>query len=69
MKHIINQAGGVTTFIESTPLTNPQHQGWIRLRIYTTADFSRQPDYEQTKLDLCLSPEDFSNFKSAINNS
>ena len=66
MKQILSKAGGVTTYIETTPLTNPQHQGWTRIRIYTTADFSRHPDYEQTKLDLCLDPEEFNTFKTAI---
>ena len=67
MKHIINQSGGVTTYIESTPLTNPQHLGWMHIKIYTTAEFSRDPDYEQLKLDLCLDPEDFANLKATIN--
>ena len=67
MKHIINKAGGVTTYVESTPLSNPQHQGWTRVRIYTTADFSRNPAYEQIKLDLCLDTEDFANLKAVIN--
>ena len=67
MKQILSKAGGVTTYIETTPLTNPQHQGWMRIKISTTADFSRNPSYEQVKLDLCLEPEDFANLKATLN--
>ena len=67
MKHILSEAGGVTTYIEADPLVNPAHQGWTRVRIYTTAEFSRDPEYQQTKIDLCLDPRDFANLKAVIN--
>ena len=67
MKQILSKAGGVTTYVETEPLTNPQHQGWMRIKIYTTAEFSRDPNYEQLKLDLCLDPEDFANLKASLN--
>ena len=67
MKHILSEAGGVTTYIETAPLINAAHQGWTRVRIYTTAEFSRDPEYQQTKLDLCLDPNDFANLKAVIN--
>ena len=66
MKQILSKAGGVTTYVETEPLTNPQHQGWMRIKIYTTAEFSRDPDYEQLKLDLCLDPEEFETFKKTV---
>ena len=67
MKQVLSKAGGVTTYIESQPLTNAAHQGWTRIRIYSTAEFSRDPSYEQTKIDLCLDPTDFANLKAVIN--
>ena len=67
MKHLISEDGGVKTYIEAQPMTNPSHRGWTHVRIFTTADFSRQPDYEQTKLELCLEPSDFANLKAVIN--
>ena len=67
MKQILSKAGGVTTYIETAPLTNPQHAGWMRIKIYTTAEFSRDPEYEQLKLDLCLEPQEFANLKATLN--
>ena len=67
MKHLISEAGGVKTYVEARAMTNPQHQGWTHARIFTTADFSRQPEFEQTKLELCLEPGDFANLKAVIN--
>ena len=67
MKHLISESGGIRTYIDARPLTNPQHEGWTRVKISTTADWSRDPDYEQTKVDLCLEPEEFANLKAVIN--
>jgi len=67
MKHLISEAGGVRTYINAEPLTNPQHAGWMQLRIYTTAEWSRDPDYEQTKLELFMEPGEFANLKTVIN--
>lgn len=66
-KHIISQAGGVNTYVTAQPLSNSQHQGWTHVRIFTTADFSRDPDYEQTKVELFLTPGEFANLKTVIN--
>lgn len=66
-KHLISEAGGVKTYIDAEALTNPSHKGWTRVRIYSTAEWSRDPEYQQTKLDLCLEPSDFANLKSVIN--
>ena len=67
MKHILSEAGGVTTYIEAQPLVDTAHRGWTRVRIYTTAEFSRDPEYKQTKIDLCLEPSDFANLKAVLN--
>ncbi len=67
MKHLISKAGGVSTFVDAKPLDNPQHAGWMQLRIYTTAEWSRDPDYEQTKLELFMEPGEFANLKTVIN--
>lgn len=66
-KHLISEAGGVNTYLSVTELQNPSHRGWKHVRITTTYDFSRQPDYEQTKVDLCLDPTAFANLKSIVN--
>ena len=65
--HLISEAGGVKTYIDAKPLTNPQHAGWMQMRIYTTAEWSKDPGYEQTKLELFMEPEAFANLKSVIN--
>ena len=67
MKHLLSEAGGVRTYIEARPLTNSSHQGWTQVRIFTTAEWARQPDYEQTKVELFLQPEEFANLKAVIN--
>jgi hypothetical protein len=66
-KNLISEAGGVKTYIDAKPLTNPQHVGWTQVRIYTTAEWSRDPDYEQTKVELFMEPTAFANLKSVIN--
>jgi len=66
-KHLISSAGGVNTYIDAKPLTNPHHAGWTHVKISTVAEWARDPDYEQVKLDLCLQPEEFANLKAVIN--
>lgn len=66
-KHLISEAGGINTYLSVTELANPSHCGWKHVKITTTYDHSRQPDYEQTKLDLCLDPEAFANLKTIVN--
>jgi len=66
-KHLINEAGGINTYLSVTELTNPSHLGWKHVKITTTYDYSRDPDYEQTKLDLCLDPSAFANLKAVVN--
>jgi hypothetical protein len=66
-KHLISKAAGIRTYIELTPLQVASHQGWNHIKISSTYDFSKDPNYEQTKLDLCLSAQDLANLKAAIN--
>ena len=66
-KHLISEAGGVNTYLTVQPLINPQHQGWKQIKISTTYDFSRDPNYEQTKIELCMDPGEFANLKAVIN--
>ena len=66
-QHLINEAGGIRTYIETQELSNPQHQGWRRVRIYTTYESSRDPEYQQNQLDLCLEPGAFANLKAVVN--
>lgn len=67
MKQLLSEAGGVKTYIDISPLTNPQHAGWTRVKIYTLAEWSRHPESEQVKIDLCLDPGDFANLKTVLN--
>lgn len=67
MKQLISDAGGVKTYIQARPLETKSHQGWTQVRIFTKADFARDPDYEQTKVELFLQPEEFANLKAVIN--
>jgi len=66
-KHLINESAGVKTYITVAPLTNKQHQGWTHVRIISTADFSRDPDYEQVKFEMCMDPDTFKQFKQTVN--
>jgi hypothetical protein len=66
-KQLISEAGGVQTYIDAKPLTNSSHAGWTHLRIYTKSEFSRDPDYEQTKIELFMEPDAFANLKTVIN--
>ena len=66
-KHLISEAGGVHTFIETKPLNIPSHAGWTQVRIFTTAEWSRYPEYEQTKVELFLEPQAFAKLKAVIN--
>lgn len=67
MKQLLSDAGGVKTYIQATPLSSPSHQGWTQVKIFTTAEFARDPNYEQTKLDLFLQPGELANLKAVIN--
>lgn len=66
-KHLINEAGGVKTYVAVTELQNSAHQGWRHVKVTTTYDYGRDPNFEQTKLDLFLNADDFFKFKSIVN--
>ena len=66
-KYLISEAGGVRTYVTATPLQSPSHLGWTHVRISSSYDYARDPDYQQTKLDLCLSPGDLANLQAIIN--
>jgi hypothetical protein len=66
-KHLISEAGGINTYLSVSELINPSHSGWKHVKITTTYDYSRHPDHEQTKLDLCLDPAAFANLKAIVN--
>lgn len=67
MKKLIDDAGEIHTYVELTPFTNPQHKGWMRLKVTTVYDAARNPDEEQVRMDLCLNPESFQKFKEIFN--
>lgn len=67
MKHLLSEAGGVQTYIEARTLDIPSHRDWTAVRIFSVAEWARNPDNEQTKLELFLQPEEFANLKAVIN--
>ena len=67
MKKLIDNSGGMKTFVELRPLTDPQHPGWMYLRLSTTWDNAKNPNNEQTKFDMCLTPEALATLKDFIN--
>jgi hypothetical protein len=67
MKKLIDNSGGMKTFVELRPLENPQNPGWMYIKLTTTWDDAKAPHEEQTKFDMCLTPEAFATFKGFIN--
>ena len=67
MKKQIDNSGGMRTFLELRPLENPQNPGWTYIKLTTTWDSANNPSEEQTKFDMCLSPEAFAAFKESFN--
>jgi hypothetical protein len=67
MKKQIDNSAGMKTFVELRPLENPQNPGWKYLKLTTTWDDARNPNEEQTKFDICLTPEAFAALKDLIN--
>jgi hypothetical protein len=67
MKKIIDDAGEMHTYAELTPFKNPQHDGWMHLKVTTVFDAARNPDEEQVRFEMCLSPESFEKFKELFN--
>jgi hypothetical protein len=68
-KVLIDNSGEIHTYAELKPFTNPQNPGWMHLRVTTVYDAARNPDEEQTRFDMCLSPETFQKFKDLFNGS
>ena len=66
-KHLISEAGGINTFLTVEEMAAPSHAGWKHIRIATTYDSSKDPNYEQVKLDLCMDPGEFANLKAVVN--
>lgn len=64
-KHLINESAGVRTYLTVTLLSVPKE--WTQVQIASTYDFSRDPDYEQVKFDMCMDPETFKLFKQTVN--
>lgn len=67
MKRLIDNAGGYLTYIELRPLENPQHQGWVNLRVTTVWEEARSTVEEQVKYEVNLNPTAFKNFKDLLN--
>ena len=64
-KHLINESAGVKNYLTVTSLLVPKT--WTHVQITSTYDFSRDPDYEQVKFDMCMDPETFNLFKQTVN--
>lgn len=61
---LINDNGGHKVFCETKKIhvgTNNNH-----VRIYTTFDGSREPEYRQTKFETFLTDEELEKFRQAL---
>lgn len=68
MKKAIDNSGGMITWVEVRPMTNPAHQGWQHVRIATSYEESqRDPTFEQVKFEMCMDPKTFANFRACFN--
>lgn len=67
MKKLIDNAGGYLTYAEIRPFENPQHQGWVNIRVTTVWEGARSTVEEQVKYELNLDPIAFKNFKDLVN--
>lgn len=68
MKQLIDSSGDMHTYAELTPLSNPQHTGWMRLRVTTVYDAAKDPANERIRFDMCLPPDSYEKFKNLFNN-
>jgi len=65
MKKLIENYGGMETFVELRPFEDAQHPGWYHLKFSTIWDHAKFPG-ERTNYEMCLSPEAFSALKEVI---
>lgn len=64
MKKLISNTGGMCTYLEIKPVAAVP--GTTHLRITTTFDGAKDPDYERVKFDMCLDSTDLANLKAAL---
>lgn len=67
MKKLIYNAGGYLTYMEIRPFENPQHQGWVNLRVTTVWEGARSTVEEQVKYELNLDPDALKNLRDLLN--
>jgi len=63
VKKLIDSSGEIHTYAELKPLSNTQHAGWYHFKVTSIYDAARNPTDEQTRFDMCLSPDSFKLFK------
>jgi len=62
---LISNSAGYKVFCETKPVdVLPGH---YHVRVYSTYDHSKDPDYQQTKIDMVLSAIELEYFKLALN--
>lgn len=62
---MISNSGGMKTFVEVRNLVVPKDTKYIR--ISTCYDGAKDPNSERTRLDMCLTDEEYNILKDLIN--
>jgi hypothetical protein len=65
MKKLISDSGGMKIYVEVRNLTMPE--GVKYLRISSFYDGAKDPNGERTKLDMCLTSEEFAELRDLLN--
>jgi hypothetical protein len=65
MKKLISDSGGMKIYVEIRNLTMPE--GVKYLRISSFYDGAKDPNSERTKLDMCLTSEEFAELRNFLN--
>ena len=61
---LISNNAGYKLFCEARPLEIPKDT--FHVRIFTTYDWAKNPDAEQTKMELILSLQELENLRQAL---
>jgi hypothetical protein len=65
MKKLISDTGGMKIYVEIRNLTMPE--GVKYLRISSFFDGAKDPNGERTKLDMCLTADEFAELRDLFN--
>ena len=63
---LISNNGGYKVFCEVSKIHVGENNNHVRL--FTTFDGSRDPEYKQTKIEMFLTDEELLNFRNSLSN-